>query len=81
HGENGQEHFLTDLSSGALFGEMAYLLGEGRTATAVATTPVLVLVLPPEMLETLMRQSSRVSRDIIRSLCSRLEHMNQAAVA
>lgn len=79
HGENTQEHRLIDLSTGAMFGEMAYLLGEGRTATATAITPVLVLVLPPEMLETLMRQSSRVSRDIIQALCVRLENMNQTA--
>lgn len=78
-GENTQEHRLMDLSTGTMFGEMAYLLGEGRTATATAITPVLVLVLPPEMLETLMRQSSRVSRDIIQELCVRLEHMNQTA--
>lgn len=74
-----QDHVLAELGTGALFGEMAYLLGEGRTASATAVTPVLVLVLPPEILEALMTQSTRVARDIIQSLCARLERMNEAA--
>ncbi len=75
---NGDERSLTELSEGELFGEMAYLLGEKRTATVTALTDVVVLALPPEMLEELMRYSAPLSRRIIATLCQRLMRMNQA---
>ena len=74
---NEGERVIAELGIGDMFGEMAYLLGEGRTATAIAMEEVIVLSLPPEMLETLMRQSAPVARDIIQSLCVRLERMNK----
>jgi membrane protein len=71
-----QTRFLADFVAGDLFGEMAHLLGEARTASAMAVDEVWVLVLPPEMLETLMRQSPSVARDIIHALSARLKQMN-----
>jgi membrane protein len=76
---NGSERRLGQLSEGQLFGEMAYLLKEKRTATVRAETEVVALVLPPEMLEQLMRHSAPLSRRIIDTLCQRLEKMNLAA--
>jgi membrane protein len=76
---NGQDKRLGELGEGELFGEMAYLLGEKRTATVVAQGEVTVLALPPEMLEELMRYSAPLSRRIIGTLCQRLLRMNQAA--
>ena len=61
---------------GELFGEMAYLLGEPRSATVVAETDITVLALPPQLLEELMRYSAPFSRRIIGSLCQRLKVMN-----
>ena len=75
---NGEQRPLTELAEGELFGEMAYLLGEKRTATVTALTEVVVLALPPEMLEELMRYSAPLSRRIIGTLCQRLMRMNQA---
>ncbi len=69
---------LGDLSEGQLFGEMAYLLTEKRTASVIAETEVTVLDLPPETLEELMRYSALLSRRIIDTLCQRLERMNLA---
>jgi membrane protein len=65
------------LEAGELFGEMAYLLKERRTASVVAETEVTALVLPPAMLEELMRYSAPLSRRIIGVLCQRLQRMNQ----
>jgi membrane protein len=76
---NGSERRLGTLDEGQLFGEMAYLLKEKRTATVRAETEVVALVLPPEMLEQLMRHSAPLSRRIIDTLCQRLEKMNLAA--
>lgn len=73
HGEKK----LVELEEGNLIGEMAYLLGEARTASVRAETEVTALVLPPEMLEELMRFSAPLSRRIIDTLAQRLMHMNQ----
>ncbi len=75
---DGEKH-LTDMDEGNLLGEMAYLLNEARTASIRARTEVTALVLPPEMLEELMRYSAPLSRRIIASLAQRLMRMNQVA--
>ncbi len=74
---NDEERKLTSLDAGELFGEMAYLLKEKRTATVLAETEVVALVLPPAMLEELMRYSAPLSRRVIGVLCQRLQRMNQ----
>jgi membrane protein len=73
------EKRLMELEEGSLLGEMAYLLDERRTASVRAESEVTALVLPPEMLEELMRYSAPLSRRIIASLAQRLMRMNQAA--
>ena len=73
------EKRLGELGEGELFGEMAYLLNEHRTATVRAEGEVTALVLPPEMLEELMRYSAPLGRRIIGGLAGRLMRMNQAA--
>ena len=75
---NGEDIELGELSEGELFGEMAYLLGEKRTATVTAQTEVVVLALPPALLEELMRYSAPLARRIIGALCQRLQRMNEA---
>ena len=70
---------LGELNEGQLFGEMAYLLNEKRTASVVADSEITVLALPPQILEELMRHSAPLSRRIIDILCQRLERMNLAS--
>ncbi|HQT00917.1 MAG: cyclic nucleotide-binding protein [Hydrogenophilales bacterium 16-64-46] len=72
---------LGELAEGQLFGEMAYLLKEKRTASVVAESEITVLELPPRILEALMQQSAPLSRQIIGTLCQRLERMNMARQA
>ncbi len=72
------EKRLIELNEGSLLGEMAYLLNEPRTASVRAETEVTALVLPPAMLEELMRYSAPLSRRIIAALAQRLVRMNQA---
>ncbi len=75
--DNGRRR-LGELHEGQLFGEMAYLLNETRTASVIAETEITVLALPPHILEELMRHSAPLSRRIIDTLCQRLERMNLA---
>lgn len=77
-GPEGQARQLGRLEAGELFGEMAYLLKEPRSATVLADTEVIALELPPELLEELMRHSAPLARRIIGTLCLRLQRMNQA---
>jgi membrane protein len=76
---HGKPVYLTTLNEGQLFGEMAYLLGEHRTATVAAETDVFLFAFPPETLEELMALSPSLSRDIVASLADRLKRMNLAA--
>lgn len=75
---DGGRRRLGELEEGQLFGEMAYLLNEKRTASVVADSEITVLALPPHILEELMRHSAPLSRRIIDTLCQRLERMNLA---
>ena len=75
---DGGRRPLGILAEGQLFGEMAYLLSEKRTASVVAETEITVLALPPQIMEELMRHSATLSRRIIDILCQRLERMNLA---
>lgn len=77
HTETGEKK-LGELNAGQLFGEMAYLLDEPRTASVIASGEITVLALPPAVLEELMRHSAPLSRRIIDTLCQRLERMNLA---
>ncbi len=69
---------LGELNEGQLFGEMAYLLNENRTASVIADSDITVLALPPQIMEELMQHSAPLSRRIIGTLCQRLERMNLA---
>ena len=75
HSDTGARR-LGELTEGQLFGEMAYLLDEPRTASVVAEGELTVLALPPTVLEELMQHSAPLSRRIIDTLCQRLERMN-----
>ena len=73
---DANRRLLGELNEGQLFGEMAYLLNEKRTASVVADSELTVLALPPHIMEELMRHSAPLSRRIIDTLCKRLEKMN-----
>ncbi len=75
----GGPHKLGEMEAGELFGEMAYLLKEKRSASVIAKTETVALVLPPTMLEALMRFSAPLSRRIVATLSQRLRRMNQAS--
>ena len=67
------------LQAGHVFGETAIFSERPRTASVRAKTEVTALVLPPELLEELMRYSAPLSRRIIGALAQRLMRMNQSA--
>lgn len=76
----GRSVQFTHLQAGEIFGEMAYLLGEPRTATVIAETDVFLVAFPPHILEELMATSPALAREIIGALAQRLKRMSQVQV-
>lgn len=69
--ENGAEHIL---SQGDIFGEMALLNEEARTASVVAIDELTVIVLSQEILLHLMWQNeSSLSKEIMKRMEENLE--------
>lgn len=75
----GKLQRITTVLPGEFFGEMAYLLSERRTATAVAQTPVSVLTLPARTFERFLAMDARASRRLVKLLSVRLANTTRFA--
>ena len=64
----GEDRPLRVLTAGALLGEVSLFQDAPHSATAVATTPVTVLVIPAARLEHLVRAHPELAMAIIREL-------------
>jgi len=60
----------------SFFGEMDYLLSEGRSATLRAMTDVSVLALPPSIFEAVLKHDSSLDRTLIENLYRSLKDRN-----
>jgi len=69
---DGRNKKIATIGTGRVFGEMAYLLKENRTATAVTATESILLIITPEIFEELLQANTTFSRDVIQVLCNRL---------
>jgi membrane protein len=78
-GIEGERKRLGELGPGALFGEMAYILNEPRSADVQAETDCALLALAPATLEQLMNTSAPFSRRVVGQLAARLGTMNRQA--
>jgi membrane protein len=67
---------IADCGPGEVFGEMAYILQEPRTATARAEEDSIVLELPPSIFELYLRSTPEASRQLIGTLSERLKGAN-----
>ena len=72
---DGIEKKIATIRAGEILGEMAYLLKERRTATAVAETESVLLFITPDNFEELLLSNRSVSREVIQLLSSRLRKM------
>jgi len=70
--EQGQEKLLARLGPGDIFGEMALLTGEPRTADVIAETEIVCLKLQKEPLHQLMREHTAVASFLTTILGQRL---------
>jgi predicted RND superfamily exporter protein len=82
---DGRERTLTDLEPGAIFGEMALVTGEVRSAFVVAETDAEVLKLDFAALERIRRRfpftGAKLFRNVARILAERLRRATDTLVA
>ena len=75
--DEGQGHSrVSTIVAGELFGEIAHLIGEARTATLVAATECEVVILQPEIFDRLLATDALISRRVIDLLSQRLKASN-----
>lgn len=81
HGKAGvyinSDRKIAEIRSGEVFGEMSYLLDEPRTATIIAETNLSVMIISTQIFEELIDMNSRISKNIISLLSSRLKKADQ----
>jgi CRP/FNR family transcriptional regulator len=65
---DGEERVLRTLGKGDLLGEVALFRAAPHSATAVATEPVTVLVIPADRLEDMIRANPGLALALIRQL-------------
>jgi membrane protein len=76
-----QEALSNVLKPGSFFGEMGYLLSEGRTATVIAKTDVSALALPPPVFDEILKYDTSLDRTIIENMSKRLKNSNEQIAA
>jgi len=64
------------LGPDSFFGEMGYMLSEGRAATIRAKTDVTALALPPRIFEAILKHDASLDRDLIENLYRSLNAKN-----
>jgi CRP/FNR family transcriptional regulator len=75
--ETGQETILALLRPGEVFGEMALLTGEPRSASAVTTENTELLLLDQASFHAILRDSFELTTQLLRNLASRLRQSNE----
>lgn len=78
HSLDGKELILNIIKPGEVFGEIALIDGEPRTADAVALEPCQVLVLERRDFQRYLEQNPRVAGRMLSILCQRLRRTSAA---
>lgn len=73
--ENGVSKEIATLSNGECFGEMAILTADGRSLTAVAREPLVVLSIHQDNFRRLVEEVPSISFQIFKVLCHRLKSL------
>jgi membrane protein len=75
-GEEGSRRRVASLGPGEIFGEMAHILDEPRTATTRAEVDSVLFELPPAVFDLFLRADVEAMRRLADSLSSRLKEAN-----
>lgn len=66
------------ISAGEVFGEMAHIMDEPRSATVKAASDSELVVLPPVLFDEILKDNSDLARRVMETLCSRLKKAQSA---
>ncbi|MFL6846512.1 MAG: Crp/Fnr family transcriptional regulator [Allosphingosinicella sp.] len=72
---NGREISLRDLAAGQLFGELAAIDGEARSASIVAATDVRLLAIPDDLFISVIGRSPQAAHWMIRRLTAQVRSL------
>lgn len=75
-GERDSRRLVSRLGPGEVFGEMAHIIDEPRTATAKAESDAILLELPPDVFDLFLRADADAMRHLADSLAMRLKEAN-----
>jgi uncharacterized BrkB/YihY/UPF0761 family membrane protein len=75
--EESPVHKTGTIRAGTFFGEVGYLLSQGRSATVIAGADITVMVLPPDLFEKIMRMDLLTDQRLIETLTERLKHSDK----
>lgn len=75
-GERDARRLVSRLGPGEVFGEMAHIIDEPRTATARAESDAILLELPPDVFDLFLRADADAMRHLADSLATRLKEAN-----
>jgi membrane protein len=75
-GERDSRRLVSTLGPGEVFGEMAHIIDEPRTATAKAESDAILLELPPDVFDLFLRADVDAMRHLADSLATRLKEAN-----
>lgn len=76
--EEGERHLLTILKEGEVFGEMALLTGNPRSASAIAASTVDLFKMGTDTFHQLILENNTISTYLSRLLCQRLAQTNSS---
>ncbi|WP_420152722.1 cyclic nucleotide-binding domain-containing protein [Siphonobacter sp.] len=76
-----QDTLLAEMGRGDLFGELALLDSEPRSATVIAQTAATLFRIDQEDFYDLMEERDEVLRNVMRVLCQRIRHQNEVVTA
>nr|AGS52156.1 ribonuclease BN-like family protein [uncultured bacterium contig00049] len=76
----GSSNSAGTLKAGSFFGEMGYLLSEGRTATVKANTDVAAFALPLSLFDAILKNDNKLDRVLIEDISRRLKERNEQIV-
>ncbi len=76
HGHGDSKRTLSRIGPGGIFGELALIDGQGRSADAKAVTDTVCLVIPQDVFRDKLEKSDPFIRALIRIMCRNLRSMN-----
>jgi CRP/FNR family cyclic AMP-dependent transcriptional regulator len=80
YSRSGQEVILSDLAAGDMFGELAAIDGERRSATGIVKVDVLLAVMPAAAFLTLLETKSAIAVAILRHLTHLVRQLTERVV-